>query len=261
MDAAQNRIVCPSCGNKYAWKEQLAGKRVKCSCGEAFSAPLEPPAAEAPADDLYGLSDEPAQAQPRRAIPVAESIPAEPVVTPAPISPAPTTGKVLAYQSKRADVRHGIPENWRLADLGLLLAMIALGLACRSIAPSMETAVGGARLGLTLLLVTFGLAFNVILMIAAMKVASMLADVDFGHPATATIKLGFIFVIASAAGAFCASLGKFDGIAITFGVHVTIILYWILFPLLFKTGLTETMWAVSIIIILQAIVNYGVWRI
>ena len=47
---------------------------------------------------------------------------------------------------------------------------------------------------------------------------------------------------------------------VTVGVHAIIILYWILFPLLFKTGLTETMWTVAILIIIQGLVNIGIWK-
>jgi hypothetical protein len=265
MDSDRNRIVCPSCGKRYAWKPQLAGKRVKCACGEAFTVPAEAPGdAAVEADDLYAFNDEPAAvaSAPRAAV-----APATPTAVPPPLpqlpAAAPKAPEVLTYESKRVveQKRKAMFEHWRLTDLWLPLSLVVLGIACRQLVPYMGTAIGGARLTVTIALVALGLAFNIVLMIAAMKVAAMLADVEFGHPAQATVKLGFMFVVSAAAGAFFASIDKFDTLGITVGVHAMIVLYWILFPLLFKTGVQETMWAVSIIIIIQAIVNIGVWKV
>jgi hypothetical protein len=36
---ASDVIVCAGCERKFAWKPQLAGKRVKCKCGQAISVP------------------------------------------------------------------------------------------------------------------------------------------------------------------------------------------------------------------------------
>lgn len=55
---------CAGCGRTYAWKEQLAGKRVKCKCGQVIvvpagspEAPQEPPPPEQPSEeDLYALA-------------------------------------------------------------------------------------------------------------------------------------------------------------------------------------------------------------
>ncbi|HYE18249.1 MAG TPA: hypothetical protein VEA69_07380 [Tepidisphaeraceae bacterium] len=37
------RFVCSGCGKGYAWKAELAGKRVKCKCGAAISVPASMP--------------------------------------------------------------------------------------------------------------------------------------------------------------------------------------------------------------------------
>ncbi|HEX3359310.1 MAG TPA: hypothetical protein VHS31_20190 [Tepidisphaeraceae bacterium] len=52
-------IQCPSCQKEYRWKPELAGKKVKCKCGEEFGVPANEPAVEA--NDLYDLADEPAK--------------------------------------------------------------------------------------------------------------------------------------------------------------------------------------------------------
>ena len=58
------RFSCDGCGKTYAWKAEIAGKRVKCKCGQALTVPSEDPAlAEAPPEgfeDLYALAEGPA---------------------------------------------------------------------------------------------------------------------------------------------------------------------------------------------------------
>jgi hypothetical protein len=52
------QFSCDSCGKTYAWKPQLAGKRVKCKCGSPMTVPASDPAADAGAglDDLAALA-------------------------------------------------------------------------------------------------------------------------------------------------------------------------------------------------------------
>ena len=67
-DAAVGKFSCDGCGKTYAWKAELAGRRVKCKCGQALTVPAQDPAAamyEAPPegfDDLYAFADEKVQA-------------------------------------------------------------------------------------------------------------------------------------------------------------------------------------------------------
>jgi len=50
-------IQCPNCSKSYPWKPDLAGKRVRCKCGELIEVPANAPKAEV--DELYDLADEP----------------------------------------------------------------------------------------------------------------------------------------------------------------------------------------------------------
>src|SRR4051812_7817741 len=60
---AVGQFSCSGCGKSYAWKPEIAGKRVKCKCGERLSVPATDPAeAEAEPmpegfDDLMALAD------------------------------------------------------------------------------------------------------------------------------------------------------------------------------------------------------------
>jgi hypothetical protein len=66
---AAGKFSCDGCGKSYSWKAELAGRRVKCKCGQAMTVPREDPAAEVESagfDDLYAL----AQGTPVEAAPV-----------------------------------------------------------------------------------------------------------------------------------------------------------------------------------------------
>src|SRR5688572_8139616 len=91
------QFSCDACGKTYAWKAQLAGKKVKCKCGSPISVPAEDPAlAEAPPpefEDLYALAqgeDVPVAPPPiARAVgaPVLATAGAAPDLAPAPKAP------------------------------------------------------------------------------------------------------------------------------------------------------------------------------
>jgi hypothetical protein len=59
---ATGSFSCDACGKTYAWKPEIAGKRVKCKCGGKLTVPATDPAAvadDAPEgfDDLMALAD------------------------------------------------------------------------------------------------------------------------------------------------------------------------------------------------------------
>lgn len=48
-------IQCPSCGKRYAYKPELAGRKVKCKCGGVITVPQ--PAPESAAEEEFDFSD------------------------------------------------------------------------------------------------------------------------------------------------------------------------------------------------------------
>ena len=42
-EGTQATITCDACGRHYAWKPQIAGKKVKCKCGQVLTVPVGPP--------------------------------------------------------------------------------------------------------------------------------------------------------------------------------------------------------------------------
>lgn len=61
MSESSATIACDACGRQYRWKQQLAGRRVTCKCGQKFAVPNQGPAADAaPFEDfIAALADEP----------------------------------------------------------------------------------------------------------------------------------------------------------------------------------------------------------
>jgi len=51
----QGKFSCGKCGKSYKWKPEIAGKKVKCKCGQIMAAPAEEPIAAEPEIDLDGL--------------------------------------------------------------------------------------------------------------------------------------------------------------------------------------------------------------
>ena len=65
----QGKFSCDKCGKSYKWKPELAGKKVKCKCGNIMAAPAEEPVAAEPEvdlDSLYELAAEEKKATKRQ---------------------------------------------------------------------------------------------------------------------------------------------------------------------------------------------------
>ncbi len=234
-------LSCPSCGKQFAWKPQFAGRRVSCKCGTVFQAPAARPE---PAGDVYDLTDDP-------------PAPAA-IVVPSP---------VLTYESKEVvkkeqrRVRDRILNELRIKDMWLPISLIVLAVACKLLVPlSHSTTNGGLRAVVVMSLVALGTGFNVLVMLAAVMIAARLVELDIASPAQTVVKLGLIFVAATSVGGLIANFARFDAMGVAVGVHAVILIYWILFALLFKAGLTETMMTIAIMGIMQGILNVALWK-
>ncbi len=53
-------ISCPQCGATYAWKQQMAGKKVRCKCGKMFAAhlPAALPAEPVEEPDIFAIDED-----------------------------------------------------------------------------------------------------------------------------------------------------------------------------------------------------------
>lgn len=55
--AQSNSITCPFCNRQYNWKPDLAGRRVKCKCGNIIAVPEHAPSEDQPAEDTYDVGE------------------------------------------------------------------------------------------------------------------------------------------------------------------------------------------------------------
>jgi hypothetical protein len=81
MAESKEKIVCSSCGVKYRWKAELAGKSVKCKCGQKIKVPaqalgiVQGPSAPPP---LPVQGQQAPSSTPAKSIPAPGAIPAPP---------------------------------------------------------------------------------------------------------------------------------------------------------------------------------------
>ncbi len=78
------KFSCEACARTYSWKPELAGKRVKCKCGQPLSVPAGNPAADDAPEGFEGLMPAGDHAA---AVPAKQSGPACPSCS-APVDPA-----------------------------------------------------------------------------------------------------------------------------------------------------------------------------
>src|SRR4051812_30463520 len=67
------KFQCTACQKEYRWKEELAGKRVKCKCGNALTVPLAEAAIEPDDIGVYDVAEsEPPPLPAVSAVPMAQ---------------------------------------------------------------------------------------------------------------------------------------------------------------------------------------------
>src|SRR5689334_14438004 len=91
-DVASAKIVCDGCGKSYAWKAELAGKKVKCKCGAVIHVP-QPSAPKEEPDDLYDLAPSEETVKPKKRMPI---VPAATAATSAVVA---TNSAAVGYES------------------------------------------------------------------------------------------------------------------------------------------------------------------
>src|SRR5436190_18637605 len=125
MAGSPTSIVCPSCGKRYAYKPELAGKRVKCKCGGVISVPAPPPAAVADS----------AEAAPPGFDDVDFGAPAaDAPATPMPLSPRPATAlRSATHPAPAAAPVSDAPAKkkddwrwWQYVGAGVLVAALTV---------------------------------------------------------------------------------------------------------------------------------------
>jgi len=232
-EATSAVFECEVCRRRYPWTEQLAGKTVRCKCGEVMTAPTSPPP-----DELYDLSPAPVASELPKLPPIARM--AEPIGYRTPDPSATAMGDII-YNKPR--------------DLYVPIAMILFGTTLQ-FARAFHRDSGAllnpfAFVGIN---VTIDLVVLLIGIIAAAKVLS----VNFGPVPTAILKLCAIslgpdsvawlayWALGSGLGGLCAA------------IFVSLVVYWVLFSYLFELDAQDTFYTVSIVYVLYMFTFYSV---
>jgi hypothetical protein len=165
-----DRFTCEACAKTYRWKPELAGKRVKCSCGHVMTAPQGPP------DDLYDLA--PSVEQPKPARPVMAAVSSQP------ISP------VMAYagttrNSKSQAIEESIGGSV-LKEIYIPAAMVIIGLFLQ-IGVVSNWHFGNLPMLLPLLGARLGI--NLVLSFIGVMLVAQLMEVALGAPGPLVLKL------------------------------------------------------------------------
>ncbi len=263
------KFSCPSCDKKFAWKDDLAGKPVRCKCGHVFtaerpkqatSAPIEQSGPEIEAFDLYP-EPEPLH-RPKAATillpPASEGI--ELPVESGP--PVPSTLAGYAGHRRRAAVQEddsGGPSKWKDTIVPAILAVLGI---IGWVVMTVGFPVTGISPGKALFIASVMIVVNLVSMLLALFAAASLLSVNFGSPTTAILKLAGIAIFGGAVFFACMRLDYPQDVRGTIvGLHAAVFVYWICFATLFDLELQETVLTVAIIALMQAMAGCVVLKV
>jgi hypothetical protein len=230
-DTPGKSFSCDRCGQKFAWKAHLVGKKMRCKCGSVFVAGA-PPHVQS---EEYDIGDEP--------------------VNPPPVEMAPVqtiSSKVLEYRRapRQAEVEVETPGS-AFKNLYLPGALFAIGLGVRAAQLAVPGASSQGMLA-TAGLILLGTVLNVALTLAALFVAASFLGTNFGPVNQAAVKAAATSIIVGAAASVVVNLDKGKGLqGPVIALHVTVILYWILFAMFFELDVQETLVTVVIVSFFQ----------
>jgi hypothetical protein len=194
------KVTCAGCKRSYAWKQERAGKRAKCKCGQIITMPVAPPksvVAEEP-DDLYGLAELAADAQKApvrqsRIVAAAAAPLGEAAVRPAPLDYRNT--KVARDANKREQDSLTDP----IRDLYVPAGLIAAGMLSSLIFAFSQTHLGINGIMILSVLVAILTAIKIGALIFAALALAPLIGISFGILSHAILKFTAIIILIDAA--------------------------------------------------------------
>lgn len=252
---AQNRpsLTC-ACGKRYAWMPALAGRRVKCNCGNMI---VVPTGSDDPREQ-YDLAVAPPEPQPARQ---AAGVLADVVLNrlgripePRPLGPDP---EKLAADRKL----QRIMEPNLLRDVAIPMMLLGAGLAL-----SFYEVMHGSRrapdsMAAAAPLVAVRAVAGMVLCVGGIFLATTCFDVCLlGSFKSCMLRLCAIAVAPSAVyGVMCYAIGDVAGSAA--GTFLAVALYAVLFYSLLKLDLKDTAICVIVAWILVTGVNYMMYKL
>ena len=268
MSDAIEKFFCGGCQHAMTWKQEFAGRRIKCKkCGHGMVVPAQPgrpePEPEPQEDDLYALSDLASDARAAAAsLPPTIIDPASVAAAAAPVAAKKSSGSTipLAYRlgptsrdAARAAANSNIdPKRDLYAPVALILIGTMLYIGYYAIHYNLGgLAIISTSIGLTIM----ALLETAVLFGFALAIAGPLG-VSFGGIGTALLKLAAIAVFCDglttwADGLFSKYAGNMAGGGLaSFGVigfPVALGVYWVLLTYLFSMDPSDS-WMVVVIL-------------
>lgn len=229
-EVAAAEFRCGACGRRFRWKNELAGRSVRCPCGAAFQCPQQ-----SSPDESYELAPEPA---PPHAPSVPAVPPAAPVLNYRNAPPAAHAGDTDA-------IRNLYMPAWLLAG-GVLVEMVATMLRSRGNIPA------------AVVQVAFEIGLGTAVMLAGMIAAARFRGIQLGPIGTAIFKLAAISVAPAAAVALLEPGLRVIpfGLGSIIGLFGQFVLYFALLGALFDLDESDTWYCVAVIFIAHVAVYF-----
>jgi hypothetical protein len=241
MVSAPGIFQCDNCQRRFRWKAELAGRKVKCPCGQILTTPPCAPADE-PLYDLVDTSENSADP-----IPNAQPSSANPTAHP------------LSYRSAPnvASPDHNLPDKVR--DVQAPLALLTAGIFIQCVSALLESRHGIVPTSAFAALAWVGLELmlNTIVMVPAVFIAARFRAIDFGRFPTALLKLAAIAIAPGAFGTFIyffIQVVPFSGLI---AAALTFVFYFTLIGFLFDLDQSDTWYCVCVIFILNLAIYFA----
>jgi hypothetical protein len=276
-------VACESCGKQFRWRQEIAGRRMKCPCGGVVTVPTSAPAA---IDDL-GVMPDHADVRPgRRAVASPVGAPAGAVAARSSAGPRVNAAAIMAAKglppprgksSLLKDLetaKSGQEELEEMAKTNLLrdviipIPIIVAGLALSYLnvtqypMPGKVAAPPGAAVGM----VAVGAVASVVLVVGAIFLTTVLADVTFvGSFANSVLRLCAIAIGPSSIYGIMAAVVTGDSTdasmaGTALGAFLTIFVLGLLYWGLLRLDLKDTGVCVMITFFLMMFSQYMMWR-
>jgi hypothetical protein len=236
---------CSGCGKRFRWKPELAGRAVKCPCGNVMTAPAQAPSDD---DNLYDVVVEPSAAVSTTPKARATQIAATQVNPSQP---------VLGYQAKRdasatlaAPAADGYFPN-PLKDFQIPLVLLCAGLVVESAAAVWTAVQRSHSVWIAVVALFIGLVISTALMLAGVFITAKTRGFSLGRFWPAVLKLSAISVAPSAAMTLLYIFLRF----IPFGIIATwiagFVFYFALIGVSFDLEESDTWYCVIVIFLVK----------
>jgi hypothetical protein len=262
MSEGAAKFSCTGCNRSYTWKTELAGRRVKCKCGQVMTVPHAPPSPQQQEDELYDMAPTGDDAQSAfsrmrsstssAAAPVGQ--PAAPAGVPLAYQQGPTQRereRMSATSSTIMDIKRDVH-----VPVALLVAGFALCVGYYAVRSGSGAAIAGAGIGIALMTL-----IKATLMIGFAFVIAGPLGVSFGGVWTAALKLAAIAVFADGVATWIdAGVAKVSGgaggiFAGAMSFPIVLGVYWVLLIYLFSMDSGDSWMVVMLLAVFDMIIR------